>query len=184
MEKKMPTPGNLKTSTLDRLEAGGREGRAAHLLSRMAMMIPEQIRVIREQRKWSQTRLGKEADKPPNVVSRAEDPAYGRFTLKTLMEFATAFDVGTGGTAVLILSGDVNGDGLPDIVAVNTAGAAAGPATLGVLLNSTPIVACPWDLDDSGDVGITDFLQLLAEWGNPYGITDFLDLLAAWGTCP
>ena len=42
---------------------------------------------------------------------------------------------------------------------------------------------CPWDLDGSGDVGITDFLELLANWGDPYGIKDFLDLLANWGPC-
>ena len=45
------------------------------------------------------------------------------------------------------------------------------------------IDACPWDLDADGDTGITDFLNLLANWGNPYGIEDFLDLLAAWGPC-
>ncbi|MHC4140655.1 MAG: hypothetical protein ACYSUF_01835 [Planctomycetota bacterium] len=42
-------------------------------------------------------------------------------------------------------------------------------------------------------MGITDFLQMLAEWGGPgncdfdgggVSITDFLDLLAAWGPCP
>ncbi len=43
---------------------------------------------------------------------------------------------------------------------------------------------CPSDLDGSGDVGINDFLALLANWGSPYGITDLLDLLAAWGPCP
>ena len=43
---------------------------------------------------------------------------------------------------------------------------------------------CPWDLDGSGDVGITDFLELLANWGDPYGIVDFLALLASWGPCP
>ncbi len=55
---------------------------------------------------------------------------------------------------------------------------------------------CPADLDGSGDVGITDFLELLAAWGpNPghpadldgdgvVGITDFLELLANWGACP
>jgi hypothetical protein len=55
---------------------------------------------------------------------------------------------------------------------------------------------CPWDLDDDGSVGVTDFLLLLAAWGpNPggppdfdgdgdVGITDFLDLLANWGPCP
>ena len=54
---------------------------------------------------------------------------------------------------------------------------------------------CPWDCggDDNGDVGITDFLTLLAQWGGPgscdfdgggVGITDFLELLANWGPCP
>jgi hypothetical protein len=54
---------------------------------------------------------------------------------------------------------------------------------------------CPWDLDSSGEVGITDFLALLMAWGpNPghpadfdldgeVGITDFLELLANWGLC-
>jgi hypothetical protein len=56
--------------------------------------------------------------------------------------------------------------------------------------------SCPWDLDLDGDVGITDFLDLLAQWGtDPAGppdfdsngvvdITDFLELLANWGPCP
>jgi len=43
--------------------------------------------------------------------------------------------------------------------------------------------ACPWDLNNDGNVGINDFLDLLALWGNPYGINDFLDLLANWGPC-
>ncbi len=64
------------------------------------------------------------------------------------------------------------------------------------LLNHTkPGPACPADLDGSGDVGITDFLDLLAAWGpNPghpadldgddvVGISDFLELLANWGPC-
>jgi len=58
---------------------------------------------------------------------------------------------------------------------------------------------CPADLDGDGEVGITDFLDLLAAWGpcpappqgcpadldfdNEVGINDFLDLLASWGPC-
>jgi hypothetical protein len=56
--------------------------------------------------------------------------------------------------------------------------------------------SCPWDCDGSNDgaVGVTDFLALLAEWGQVgtacdfdgagVGITDFLKLLASWGPCP
>ncbi len=59
-----------------------------------------------------------------------------------------------------------------------------------------PGTACPGDIDGSGDVGINDFLDLLAAWGpNPghpadldgddvVGINDFLQLLANWGPCP
>ncbi|MHC4218312.1 MAG: hypothetical protein ACYSU7_07625 [Planctomycetota bacterium] len=54
---------------------------------------------------------------------------------------------------------------------------------------------CPWDCDPphDGDVGITDFLQMLTEWGGPglcdfdgggVSITDFLALVANWGPCP
>ena len=70
-------------------------------------------------------------------------------------------------------SEDANGNGIPD--------------------ECEPL--CPWDLDGSGDVGITDFLALLAAWGaNPghpadfdgdgtVGIIDFLELLGNWGPC-
>ncbi len=54
---------------------------------------------------------------------------------------------------------------------------------------------CPWDCTQTGDgnVGIVDFLALIAQWGGPgtcdidgggVGITDFLELLANWGPCP
>ncbi len=54
---------------------------------------------------------------------------------------------------------------------------------------------CPWDCGDppDGAVGITDFLDLISQWGGPgacdfdgggVGITDFLELLATWGSCP
>ncbi len=57
--------------------------------------------------------------------------------------------------------------------------------------------ACPWDCGDplpDTDVGIVDFLTLLAQWemvdtacdfdGGGVGITDLLKLLANWGPCP
>ncbi len=48
----------------------------------------------------------------------------------------------------------------------------------------------------SGDVGVSDFLSLLSDWGSDpggppdfdgdgdVGVTDFLELLRHWGPCP
>ena len=93
-----------------------------------------------------------------------------------------------------------------DVVVVGLTRSANFPTTPGAYdetYNSGPrdafavrIDMCQWDLNDSGDVGINDFLDLLAAWGpNPghpadfngddiVGITDFLLLLANWGACP
>ncbi len=58
-----------------------------------------------------------------------------------------------------------------------------------------PLEKCPWDLDGSGNVGVNDMPDLIAQWGtNPGGppdfdgdgvvaINDFLTLLANWGPC-
>ena len=55
---------------------------------------------------------------------------------------------------------------------------------------------CPWDLDDDDDVGVSDLLALLTQWGadpdgppdfdddGNVGVSDLLALLANWGPCP
>ena len=70
------------------------------------------------------------------------------------------------------------------------------PGNLGPNFQIVLGLACPWDLDGDGDVGINDFLDLLGQWGTApggppdfdgdfmVGIVDFLELLAHWGLCP
>lgn len=56
--------------------------------------IPFQIRGMRAQRGWTQAELAQKLGKQQSVVSRLENPKYGKFTLKTLHELAAEFDVG------------------------------------------------------------------------------------------
>ncbi|MHC5024434.1 MAG: right-handed parallel beta-helix repeat-containing protein, partial [Planctomycetota bacterium] len=85
----------------------------------------------------------------------------------------------------LILARDEIGDLTTDVAAFTF---------LGEVYERQP-APCPWDLDGSGDVGITELLDLLEAWGTDpggppdfdgggVGITDLLALLAAWGPCP
>ncbi len=83
------------------------------------------------------------------------------------------------------------GPGASTTVIVQTTYGAASPAD--VICDPAP---CPWDCGDfDGNVGIVDFLALLAQWGQTgtacdldlgapgVGIAEFLVLLANWGPC-
>ena len=71
---------------------------------------------------------------------------------------------------------------------------------LAMKIEGTPVKpVCPWDLDNSGDVGVKDLLILLGAWGpcppkggcpadfdgsGDVGVKDLLNLLGVWGACP
>ncbi len=70
------------------------------------------------------------------------------------------------------------------------------------MIGSVEVLAaspCPWDLDGTDTVGVSDLLSLLAGWGpcppkadcpadfdenGSVGVSDLLALLANWGPCP
>jgi predicted outer membrane repeat protein len=133
-----------------------------------------------------------EQDVPATRVVRNDQNEGNQLTL------ATAIDLATGGDPVLIVTGDVDGDDVPDLVAVNEPSAAAGgSASVGVLLNSTLVQPCPCDcaLPSDGTVNVVDFLALLGQWGGTgpcdcadggdgvVNVVDFLAMLGAWGSC-
>lgn len=72
----------------------GKKYRDAYVRENVRTGIAYQIRAMREQRNsMSQEALGKLLDKPQSTVSRLEDADYGKHTLQTLLEVASAFDV-------------------------------------------------------------------------------------------
>jgi transcriptional regulator with XRE-family HTH domain len=76
------------------MEKLGRKAyRAAYVGEHVRRGIASQIRAMRDQRGWNQGKLSKELGKPQSVVSRLEDPSYGKVTVQTLLEVAATFDV-------------------------------------------------------------------------------------------
>jgi predicted XRE-type DNA-binding protein len=67
--------------------------RDAYVAEHVRQGIAYQIRALRDQREWNQGKLSQLLGKPQSVISRLEDPSYGKVTIQTLLEFASAFDV-------------------------------------------------------------------------------------------
>ncbi len=89
-------------------------------------------------------------------------------------------------------AGDVNGDGLADLIVGAVNGSPGGNFAGESYVVFGP--SCPWDCaNGDGQVGIVDFLALLQGWGaagfcdfngGGIGVVDFLAQLQHWGTCP
>jgi transcriptional regulator with XRE-family HTH domain len=56
--------------------------------------LPLKIRIMRKSRKMKQRELAQRAGVTPEWITQVENPNYGRFTLRTLLKIAAAFDVG------------------------------------------------------------------------------------------
>lgn len=67
--------------------------RDAYVAEHITTGIPYQVKTLRTERGWTQEKLGEKTDKPQNVISRLEDPNYGKINLGTLLDLASAFDV-------------------------------------------------------------------------------------------
>jgi transcriptional regulator with XRE-family HTH domain len=69
------------------------EFRREYMMDQVRSWIAFQIRAMREQRRWNQGDLAKESGKTQSVISRIEDPDYGKLSLQTGLEIAVAYDV-------------------------------------------------------------------------------------------
>lgn len=70
-----------------------KEYRDAFVSEHIDTGLPFQIKALREEREWSQEKLGNKAGMHQERISALEDPNYAKFTLKTLKRLASAFDV-------------------------------------------------------------------------------------------
>lgn len=76
-----------------RLEFQDREYRHAYVDSFLNSSIATQIKVLREQREWSQEQLAREANMKQPRISALENVNYSSWSINTLKRLAEAFDV-------------------------------------------------------------------------------------------
>jgi len=74
-------------------ELKDKEYRDEYVSSSIDVGVAFQIRALREQREWNQTRFAKEAGMQQARISTLENPSHSP-TLETLKKLAAAFDVG------------------------------------------------------------------------------------------
>lgn len=70
-----------------------KEYRDAYVAANAQNGVAFQVRAMRQSRRWTQEELANRAGKKQNTISRLEGPSYGKMTLQTLIDLASAFDV-------------------------------------------------------------------------------------------
>lgn len=108
--------------------------------------------------------------------------------------FADATELAEGEDPVLVTAGDLDSDGQDDLITINEL-VVPGPVEMSSVKVRANLSDCPQDLDNSGDIGVTDLLEVLGAWGSDpggppdfdsdgnVGVTDLLAVLGAWGSC-
>ena len=74
-------------------ELRDKEYRQEYLVAKITTAIAYQIEALRNQHGWTQTELADKINSTQSVISRLEDPDYGRANITTLFDLAGAFDV-------------------------------------------------------------------------------------------
>lgn len=69
------------------------EARKASVEAELVNGLAHQIRILRQQRGWTQQDLAGKLKTTQTAISRLEDPSYGRFSVKSLLALGEAFDV-------------------------------------------------------------------------------------------
>lgn len=70
-----------------------RKARDAYVEAELVNGLAHQIRIIRQQRGWSQKELAKRVGTTQTTISRLEDPSYGKYSIRTLLALGKVFDV-------------------------------------------------------------------------------------------
>jgi transcriptional regulator with XRE-family HTH domain len=82
-----------RSKTISKLLAE-RPSRESYIRSKLAQVIPSQIKALRLREDWTQKELGDEADMKQARISAMESPGEVNFTLQTLIRLAAALNVG------------------------------------------------------------------------------------------
>lgn len=67
--------------------------RDAYVEAELINALSHQIRILRQQRGWSQKDLAVKLGTTQTTISRIEDPSYGKISISTLLKLAKVFDV-------------------------------------------------------------------------------------------